>query len=271
MGYISLGVPCYGGNRLLENLLKNLKNQYCSNFEVIVIDDGSSSLESAYIRGHCVDYGAKYIKHETNRGVAASYNTIVENSKEGYICFLDNDLVVPNNFIDCLLYFLRNNKTGVVGFKSVKVTEDELYSLGDSEIVVDYGEEKAPEIATELAGYCYAFERRLWKDLNGFNNNFKYYISDSEFCIRLLKAGYPSYRMKYPVVYHVEHATLDGYKELRASEKLNDDLLVFRNMYNGKNPRDVEVDLLKNYELPTVKWITPTGLKESTCSSCINL
>lgn len=270
MGMISLGIPCFGGHRMLGNLLKNLQKQYCQNFEVVVVDDGSPALESAYIRGHCTNYGAKYIKHEINRGVAASYNSIVKNSREGYICFLDNDLVVPNNFLDCLLYFLRNNKVGVTGFKAVKITEEDLYSLGDSDIVMDYGEEKPPEIATELAGYCYAFERRHWEEIGGFNENFKYYLSDSEFCCRIMQKGYPSYRLKYPIIYHLEHATLNNYKELKADEKVNDDFRTFRDLYDGKNPRDIEKQLLENYETPTVKWITPSGLKENKCSPCIN-
>ena len=87
---ISIVIPTFDRSELAQGAIKNVLNQSYNNFEVIVVEDGSSTGLDEFIKG-LGNEKVIYASHETNRGLAASRNTGMNLSKGDYIAFLDDD------------------------------------------------------------------------------------------------------------------------------------------------------------------------------------
>lgn len=84
-------IPVYNVEKYIEECLKSVVMQTYKDYEVLIIDDGSTD-NSGKI---CEEYAEKYknfrIIHKENGGISSTRNKGVENSKGEYILFLDSD------------------------------------------------------------------------------------------------------------------------------------------------------------------------------------
>lgn len=92
MPAVSVIMATYNRARLMERALQSALNQTYRDFEIIVVDDGSTD-NTAEIIGKYVekDSRVRYIKHDANKGAAASWNTGIAASGGKYIAFIDSD------------------------------------------------------------------------------------------------------------------------------------------------------------------------------------
>ena len=93
---ISVVVPTYNAARTLEQCLHALRSQTDSNYEVIVVDDGSAD-NSAEI---CNESGFKTLRLISNKGQAIARNRGVREATGRIIAFVDSDAVVPYDWIE---------------------------------------------------------------------------------------------------------------------------------------------------------------------------
>lgn len=256
---VTLGITTYGNARLLEDCLWSIKKSIVeagySNHEVVVVDDGTPiDCASGAIEVICDDYSARYVRCAEQKGNVARYNTVVEESKGDIICLLDNDVIIPDRWFTSLFHFLTANETiGVASYLSQKVTGEEVGKLFSQKHILAVGSGRCPERATELAGYAYAFTRENYELVGGFDENYKYFIGDSDFCCKLAEQGLMSYRLLYPIVYHREHATYDAYPELTAWSRVNEDLAVFKRKW-GCTPKEAENKFLAQIKPQMISW-----------------
>jgi glycosyltransferase involved in cell wall biosynthesis len=96
--FLSVVIPTYNRKLILEKCLRALENQQYSDYEVVVIDDGSTdgtvewlskSDDFPHVRLFCQDH----------KGAAAARNYGVEQAKGDTIVFIDSDLVVTDVFL----------------------------------------------------------------------------------------------------------------------------------------------------------------------------
>ena len=94
---ISIIVPIYNAQKTLERCIDSILNQDFSDFELLLIDDGSKD-DSGKI---CDMYAGKdsrvRVIHKENSGVSASRNLALQEAKGEYLQFLDaDDWITPN-------------------------------------------------------------------------------------------------------------------------------------------------------------------------------
>ncbi|KAA5535294.1 glycosyltransferase family 2 protein [Paenimyroides baculatum] len=87
--FFSVIIPLYNKEKYIQNTLNCVFNQSFYNFEVIVVNDGSTD-RSLEILEEFNDIRLKII-YQKNQGVSVARNTGMENAKADYICFLDAD------------------------------------------------------------------------------------------------------------------------------------------------------------------------------------
>jgi glycosyltransferase involved in cell wall biosynthesis len=83
---VSVIIPCYNGEAYLEETITSALLQTHKNVEILVIDDGSTDASSAIAQKMPV----RYVRQE-NRGLTASRNRGIRESKGEFIVFLDAD------------------------------------------------------------------------------------------------------------------------------------------------------------------------------------
>lgn len=87
--FFSVIIPTYNRKTLLKTALESVLDQTFDDFEVVIIDDGSTDNTNKMIERY-EDKRIKYI-HQDNHGVAHARNRGIENSEGKFIAFLDSD------------------------------------------------------------------------------------------------------------------------------------------------------------------------------------
>ena len=89
---VSIIIPTYNRAHLIGRAIQSVLNQTYQNFEIIVVDDGSTDNTEEMIKEFQKhDKRIKYIRHEKNRGGAAARNTGIKVARGEYIAFQDSD------------------------------------------------------------------------------------------------------------------------------------------------------------------------------------
>jgi glycosyltransferase involved in cell wall biosynthesis len=99
----SIIIPTYNRKDNLVRILESLKDQTASpgDFEVIVVDDGSTD-DSSAVAGLAFPFSLRYLR-QANLGSAAARNAGAELASGDLLIFLDDDMIVEKGFISGLL------------------------------------------------------------------------------------------------------------------------------------------------------------------------
>lgn len=86
---ISVIIPLYNKEQQIANTLRTVLNQTFQNFEIIIVDDGST--DNSVIEAEKVQDSRIRIIHQKNAGVSAARNKGIEEARYNLIAFLDAD------------------------------------------------------------------------------------------------------------------------------------------------------------------------------------
>jgi glycosyltransferase involved in cell wall biosynthesis len=87
---VSVIIPVYNRAHLVNRAIESVLNQTYQDFELIVVDDGSTDNTAEVV--HSVrDERIKYVRHQSNRGPSAARNTGIRAASGELIGFLDSD------------------------------------------------------------------------------------------------------------------------------------------------------------------------------------
>ena len=106
MPKVSVIIPTYNLSNMLEDTVRSVLSQSFTDFEVIVIDDGSTDDTRAVIAG-IRDSRVKYF-YKQNGGVSAARNYGLSKATGVYIAFLDHDDLWPPNFLEVMASHLES-------------------------------------------------------------------------------------------------------------------------------------------------------------------
>ena len=87
---VSVIIPTYNRTNLIGGAIQSVLNQTFQDFEIIVIDDGSTDNTEETVNSFN-NIKIRYISHSNNRGVSAARNTGIRASRGEYIALLDSD------------------------------------------------------------------------------------------------------------------------------------------------------------------------------------
>ncbi len=111
----SIIIPTYNRAHLIEKTIQSFITQTYPNFELLVIDDGSTDNTEQIIR-NISDKRVTYYKKQ-KEGVSAARNYGATISKGDYINFFDSDdIAYPNHLAEAYNYFIKNRSSNIVMF-----------------------------------------------------------------------------------------------------------------------------------------------------------
>jgi glycosyltransferase involved in cell wall biosynthesis len=87
---VSVSVSTYNRAHLLGRALRSVLAQTFQDYEIIVVDDGSTDNTEEVVRSFG-DARIQYLRHESNRGQSAAINTGIRAATGEYVAFLDDD------------------------------------------------------------------------------------------------------------------------------------------------------------------------------------
>lgn len=179
--FVSIIVPVYNAEAHLHRCIGSLLSQSYSNYEILLIDDGSTD-QSGNI---CDEYGGNHshvrVFHKGNGGVSSARNLGIEQSGGEWIQFVDSDDFVEKHYTSDMVAALDEGIDLVVdGMNQLKLEPPDSLSLMKQLTSTktgtygraDYRSVIAEMIHTSYLNYCYAklfrkellLRNRIWFD-----------------------------------------------------------------------------------------------------------
>ncbi len=184
MPKVSIIIPCYNHGKYLDQAIQSVFNQTYSNYEIIVLDDGSDDNKTKKIIKHLKNKyknktNIKFIYTE-NKGLPSARNTAIEKANGKFILPLDADDKIAAKFLEkCVSILIKDDNIGIVatyvkafGYKNWKAKPKYKFSR----FIV---ENQIPTTAL--------FKKKDWEKVNGYNANMKHGWEDYDFWLSILE------------------------------------------------------------------------------------
>ena len=118
-GMVSIILPTYNGQAYIKEAIDSLLGQTYKNFELIVVDDGSTDKTYEKIKPY-MDKGLIKYYYQENNGKPAAINKGIEIARGDYIwIFDDDDTALPKKLEVQMRHFLRNPNVDIIHTSSV--------------------------------------------------------------------------------------------------------------------------------------------------------
>ena len=106
---VSVIMPAYNSEVYIGESIDSVLSQSFTDFELIVVDDGSTDATAAIVQGF-TDKRIRLIR-QPNRGVSVARNTGLEAAQGQFITFLDSDDLYYPDFLKTLYHLVQSNQT----------------------------------------------------------------------------------------------------------------------------------------------------------------
>lgn len=196
MSLVSIIIPTYNRAHLITETLNSILNQTYSNWECIIVDDGSTDETFSVVKKY-IDKDKRfsiYIRPlQMKKGPSACRNYGINKVKGDFIIFLDSDDLLDLRCLEKRVEFAKKNieldfwvfKMKTFGFENAPTF---IYGEGSNEKIGfyknDFSKGNHPFVIT-----CPLWKSKIIKEVGGFNEDL-FMFEDPELHLRVLKAGY---------------------------------------------------------------------------------
>lgn len=125
---ISVIVPVYNVEQYLDRCINSVISQTYSNFELILVDDGSPDCCGSICEGWATNDERIKVFHKENGGLSDARNFGIEKASGNYITFIDSDDYVEETYLEYLLSLFEYSETAKVTAANHTVVRGENFS-----------------------------------------------------------------------------------------------------------------------------------------------
>lgn len=210
MPYFSVIVPVYNRIDEVDDLLKSLSAQTCKDFEVVIVEDGSTLPCKDIVDKYASAVDIQYF-HKSNEGRSIARNYGMEHARGEYFVFFDSDCVIPEKYFEVLSARLKENYTDCFG--GPDAAHD---SFTDVQKAINYsmtsflttggirgGKVKLDKFVPR--SFNMGYSRKVWMSIGGFREMFS---EDIDMSTRVRQAGFTIQLIRDAYVYHKRRTSL---------------------------------------------------------------
>ena len=201
---VSVVVTCYNYARFLTEAVESVAAQTFRDFELIVVNDGSTDNS-----GEVADQlAAKYKDslrilaiHTRNTGQpAATRNTGIAAARGRYVLCLDADDKIDSTFLEKTVPVLEREAGVGVVYSHIRHfgDRDDTYQCGDFEL--------AALMRDNVLPYCALYRRKIWERLGGYRLNIRGY-EDWDFWLGACELGWKGRLIPEPLFFYRKHGS----------------------------------------------------------------
>lgn len=247
-------IPTYENEEVTLKCLRSIKSYTHKDiYRVILVDNGSKNYKK--IEQELSTMPSLFVRFKTNKGFTDAVNEGLANSTAPYICLLNNDTEVTNNWLSKLIRHLElNPKLGIVGpltgyhkrgqdshhslnlHKDLLPPEAREWDINTINAIVEEGYKERTESISFVAFLCAVLPRHIYQKAGPLDPNFKMGMwDDNDYNLTVRKLGYKTELAIDTCIYHKGRTTFDL---IQQTEKFNvDKLLKINKAYLDKKWR----------------------------------
>lgn len=206
---VSVIVATYNGSRTLANCLRSLQRIEYPDYEIIVVNDGSTDLTEKAVRNFP---GVKLINHPVNSGLSAARNTGLKAATGEIIVYTDDDCRVNEHWLTYLCDGLMHSDCVGIGGPNYLPPEDSPVARavmaspgGPAAVLLD------DQTAEHIPGCNMAFWKWALEEVGGFDPVFKRAGDDVDICWRIQQKGWKIAWHPAAFVWHYRRHTIGAY------------------------------------------------------------
>ena len=217
MKSITIVIPNYNGMQYLKGCLDSLAAQTDQDFEILMIDNGSTDGSVAWVRAH---YPKVRIRaYRQNTGFCKAVNAGIRLSRSEYVLLLNNDVVCDPEMVGYL-------HRGIASRPDAFSCCAKLLQMSDPSRIDDAGAfynmlgwafargKGKPSSRYDRPGKVFAccaaaaiYARSVFDEIGLFDERHFAYLEDIDVGYRAMRAGYENWYLPQAVVYHAGSAT----------------------------------------------------------------
>ncbi|PPK83568.1 GT2 family glycosyltransferase [Lacrimispora xylanisolvens] len=212
---VTIIIPNYNGLKFMEPCFKALRAQSDQNFELLVVDNGSTDGSVKWLEDHQIPS----IFLEENTGFSGAVNIGIRESVTPYVILLNNDTEPQPDYVKEMVKAIqRSPKIFSVSSKMIQLYHKDLMDdAGDMYSVLGWayqrgvgqkssGYKKACRVFSACAGAA-IYRREVFDKIGGFDEDHFAYLEDIDVGYRAKICGYENWYCPKAVVYHVGSGT----------------------------------------------------------------
>ncbi len=208
---LSLVVPVFNRPVEVEELLESLTRQSCSDFEVVIVEDGSSLPCDEVVRRFEGKLTIRYIQ-KVNSGPGLSRNVGAKAASGSYVVFLDSDCVIPPSYVEAVLHRLSSDFVDAFGGpdradagfspiqKAINYSMTSFFTTGG----IRGGGEKLDRFMPR--SFNMGISREVFEKTGGFSA--MRFGEDIDLSLRILSHGFKTALLPEAFVYHKRRSNL---------------------------------------------------------------
>ena len=250
-GSVAIIIVNYNGFEDTMECISNLKKITYSNYKIFVIDNASSKIPGLETEAY-IKQNSEYIRLETNVGFSGGNNVGIQKALEeqfDFILLLNNDTIVSEDFLNILIdKFDSKEKIGLVTCMTYYYSDPTKpwYCGGEFNFETglcrhytaqENGNRKSDEDVTFESGCLMLVRQYTIREVGLMSEDYFLYCEDTDYCARLLNAGFRILYTPQVYIYHKVSASTGNKSPLNQYYYVRNSLYVIhqyaRNKFKG--------------------------------------
>jgi len=221
---VSIIIPSWNGLSFLKQCMDSIEKHTKWPFEVIVVDNNSQDGTRNFILNSNYKMDGQYIQNDKNMGFAIPNNQGAESAKGDFICFLNNDVIVTDNWLTEMMNVFNEEKAvGMVGARLVHPGTGTIQHAGVERLSTGIPDHVHFKIRHDhplvmerkkcfaVTAACAVMPKQLYLELGGFDEAYWCGWEDMDLCNKIKEKGYQIIYEPNSLVYHYESRTEGRY------------------------------------------------------------
>lgn len=196
---VSVIMPCFNQGQFIDEAVESVIAQTYTPVEIIIINDGSTDLETVRLLS-CYQKPNVSVIHIENQGPSAARNAGIQQAKGHYILPVDADDRIASTYLEKAVPILESQPDiGIV------YTQAELFGAKTGSF--DLPHYQFPDILLGNMIFNSSLYRKTdWEKVGGYNENMVWGWEDYDFWLSILELGGAVFRIPEVLYYHREVA-----------------------------------------------------------------
>ncbi|MDO8588030.1 MAG: glycosyltransferase family 2 protein [Armatimonadota bacterium] len=257
---LSISIVNWNTTELLRRCLRSIyANPPEADLEVIVVDNASSDFDEAALRAEFPQVHT--IANTENTGYARGNNQAIEASSGDYVLLLNPDTEVRPGALQALVDFMQTHPDAAAagaklvrpdgstdqccrGFPSPLALAGEYFGLSGifprcrllgAYRMTWFGFDRVAEV-DQVMGSCMVISRRVLENIGAFDEQFRIFFNEVDWCFRAKQAGFKIYFLPDAEVLHLGGQSTKQVKNEMRLESQRSLIKFYRKHYRGRIP-----------------------------------